>query len=373
VYKILLVDDYEVNIEILEAYLSNSDIDAELYKAYDGSTALEIVAQNSIDLVLLDVMLPDIDGFQVCEKIKAQDNQLPIIMITALKDRDSVHKGLKAGANDFLVKPIDGQEVILRAKNFLVLRSLLLEQEARYRELREELLLAGSLQRSFLPKAKPILSGYDFLFEYWPSSFVGGDFFDFLPMQDKMGIFIADIKGHGTSSAMITALLKDKLYKFAHLWQNSGELLNALNLELCNFFSRVGSDYFITAFYGVLDKEGNFSYASAGQSVPCVLTKQSYFALKGSSGLPLGVLELAEYQQAEVTISEGEKIFLYTDGIFELELWNKDWHREVEMGAILEEKNINSQNFDLLLDELWKLGREYKVDDLNYIVITKEG
>ena len=114
--KILIVDDEEANVKLLSAILSREGYDT--LKAYDGETALAIVEKQAVDLILLDVMMPGISGFEVAKRVKAI-KQIPIIMVTGLMDRDKIIEGFKSGADEFLSKPYLYEELLLRIGNIL--------------------------------------------------------------------------------------------------------------------------------------------------------------------------------------------------------------------------------------------------------------
>ena len=111
-YHVLLVDDYEINLELLETYLLRSRLPIEIYKALNGRQALHIAETQALDLILLDVMLPDMNGYDICKQLKNDPKYqaIPIVMITALSDKDSLFEGLQSGADEFLTKPVDGHE-----------------------------------------------------------------------------------------------------------------------------------------------------------------------------------------------------------------------------------------------------------------------
>ena len=119
---ILIVDDYPLNIKLLEAYLLPCGY--ELLKAANGKEALAILAGNQIDLMLLDVMMPDIDGFEVTRRIRQDDKNrlLPIILVTALRETEDRVKGIEAGCDDFISKPVDKTELLARVRSLLKIK-----------------------------------------------------------------------------------------------------------------------------------------------------------------------------------------------------------------------------------------------------------
>ena len=117
--KILIVDDNEANVRLLDVHLRSEGYVTE--KAFDGQQALEKIRQTNPDLVLLDVMMPKLDGYEVCQRIRADDatNVIPVIMITALTSVDDRVRGLECGADDFISKPFDRTELMARVRNLL--------------------------------------------------------------------------------------------------------------------------------------------------------------------------------------------------------------------------------------------------------------
>jgi len=140
--KILCVDDEQVNLKLLNALLAPNNF--EVIQAENGQQALERLKEQKIDIILLDVMMPEINGFEICRMIKEDPSiqNIPVVLVTALADRDSKLKGLKIGANDFITKPVDGSELIVRVKNLLRIKEFedflkrhneILEEEVRKR------------------------------------------------------------------------------------------------------------------------------------------------------------------------------------------------------------------------------------------------
>ncbi len=129
VKEILVVDDKAQNAELLEAYLLS--LNANIRIASDGIEALEMVAQQKPDIVLLDIMMPRMSGFEVCQKLKASDDtkNIPVVLVTALNEMGDIERGVDCGADDFLSKPINKLELITRVKSLLKVRTLHSELE----------------------------------------------------------------------------------------------------------------------------------------------------------------------------------------------------------------------------------------------------
>ncbi len=374
--NVLLVDDYEVNLELLEAYLDLSGIPMNLYKAANCAEAYSWIERVNLDLVLLDVMLPDGSGYDVCRSMKAtqQYRGIPVVLITALNDKESMLEGLKAGADEFLTKPVDSHELILRVKNLLKMKEIANDLDDRYSQLHRELVIATELQKSFLPLSVPKYEHVDIDVLYRPSSYIGGDFYDFIRIDEQhLGVLLCDVKGHGVASAMITATLKFQLYDLKQYYLKPAELLEHLNDRLEQFFSSTGNDYFVTAVYGVLHLDDvTFCYSNAGHSYPYLCSRDGIVALENEYGLPLGILSGMGYEQHEVTLTLGQELFLYTDGIFEIELRGKEarscsslqdfFAEDAEPATIKEMRELQQ--------EIYRYTATHQIaDDINYIAI----
>lgn len=322
---VLIVDDYDVNIELLEAHLVQSHSNLTVLKAKNGLDAMEIFNSCELDLVLLDVMLPDINGFDLCRMMKniRRENFLPIVLITALYDRESMLEGLSNGADDFLSKPVNSDELMVRVNNLLRLREMSVDLKGRYEELSQDLKLARELLNDFLPKKLPHPDDIHTEIIYEPSSIIGGDFYDVLFIdEERYGFFIADVKGHGASAAMIVALIKEQIYEQRDAWTKPVELINKLNKTLCRFFTNTRNDFFVTGCYLVYNKNTKrIQWVSAGHPSPVYFCVDEVDILTEPSGLPLGILESAMYAHGERSIQHFASVLLYTDGIFELPLF----------------------------------------------------
>lgn len=373
--QILLVDDYEVNLELLEAYLTLCEIPMHLYKACNGAEAYEVIEHHDLDMILLDVMLPDTTGFDICKHLKDTSRYatIPVIIITALNDKESMLKGLAAGADEFLTKPVDKYELMMRVKNLLRLRSITNDLNARYRQLHKELLLATELQKSFLPKQLPSKENLCFDVLYKPSSFIGGDFYHFFEIDaNRLGILICDVKGHGVASAMITATVKFQLGSLQEDYGAPEKLLRKLNERLFAFFSNTENDFFMTAFYGVLDiHEKTFRYSNAGHSEPYRCDANGLEPLQNEMGFPLGIFSDAVFDLQTIQLYAGDMLFLYTDGIFELALH----HKEAKSCASLleffqDEENVTIEQIEMLKQEIRDYTEQHQItDDVNYIAV----
>lgn len=198
--KILVVDDEPVDVELLEAHLSVADY--EVATTYGGEAALVKVETEKPDLILLDAMMPGLNGFDVCKilKGKAETMFIPVVMVTALSELEDKIKAIESGADDFLTKPVNSLELITRVKSLIRIKYLhdellertLLQIRAEKELFQRELKIAQEIQQSFLPDVCPNIEGLELAAFTLPAGEVRTNFYDFVPVsRDKLGLVVA--------------------------------------------------------------------------------------------------------------------------------------------------------------------------------------
>ena len=182
-------------------------------------------------------------------------------------------------------------------------------------ELDRELQVVGEIQRSLLPAELPRIEGFEVAAHYVTSARAGGDYYDFFPLSDGWGIFIADVAGHGTPAAVLMAITHAIAHAQPGTHTPPGLLLGYLNRQLTRSYTRGGT--FVTAFYAVLDPvKRTIRYAAAGHNPPRLVRGGRVMSLDRTGSLPLGIME-QEYGEAEVALERGDLLVMYTDGITE--------------------------------------------------------
>ena len=322
--KILVVDDEPRNVRILQIHLNAQGY--TVYTAEDGVEALDSVEKDAPDLILLDINMPKMDGFEVVKRIRANKATefIPIVMITALRDtRENRIKSIEAGADDFIEKPFDSLEVLARVRSLLRIKEYqdtLAKHNAR---LEEELQMARSIQEILIPQnGVQELSGFRIASRCCPEMAVGGDFFDVWEVApNRLGVFISDVMGHGVSAAFVTVFIKTILAEFQELVEdNPGYLLEILNTRFNDLISS-RLFMFATAFCGIIDlgKE-ELVCANAGHSFPflCDEHQKTCYAIGDkNTGNGLGIWRESVYETVRYPFGPMSKIFLYTDGVYE--------------------------------------------------------
>lgn len=322
--KILVVDDEPRNVRILQIQLNARGY--TVYTAADGLQALDVVREEMPDLILLDINMPKMDGFEVVKQVRANEATefIPIVMITALRDtRENRIKSIEAGADDFIEKPFDSLEVLARVRSLLRIKhyqDTLAKYNAR---LQEELQMARSIQEILIPQdGVQELSGFRVASHCCPEMAVGGDFFDVWEIApNRLGVFISDVMGHGVSAAFVTVFIKTILAEFQQQIENNpGHLLEILNTRFNDLISS-RLFMFATAFCGIIDlNKGELVCANAGHSFPFLYNVQekTYHPVGDkNTGNGLGIWRDSVYETTHYPFDQLSRMFLYTDGVYE--------------------------------------------------------
>jgi sigma-B regulation protein RsbU (phosphoserine phosphatase) len=317
VKTVLLVDDEPANIQIVNSILK------DIYKtriATNGAKALELANQvPAPDLILLDVMMPEMDGYEVCSRLKSADHtrDIPVIFLTGQTEIDDETKGFEVGAVDYIHKPFSPAVVQARVRTHLVLRGIREQLARQLHAIQCEMDTARQIQLSILPREIPTIRGLDISARYLPMTSVAGDFYDFILIDEKrIGILVADVSGHGMPAALISSMLKIALDGQTKCALEPARVLAGLNQALCGKFQ----GHFVTAAYVVVDTERqSLLYAGAGHP-PLILMDRSAGEARDfvENGLFLGFFPEATYTAVEIPFKVGDWGVLYTDGILEM-------------------------------------------------------
>jgi len=315
-FKILVAEDHPMSRRMLEAFLCTK---YSVVTAASGREAVDVARKERPDIVLLDVEMPDMDGFEALEILKRKviDEAVPVIFLTARSDSESKERGLEAGAVDYITKPYDKQELSIKVKNHLALYAARKEIDERNKIMAREMETASQLQNFLLPQEHPKIKGLDFSFLYRPFSATGGDFYDFVELSDaRFGFVQVDVSGHGVASAMIGAMFKMAFQSFALVKPSPAELLALINDEM---FSVLPDSDFLTVFYGIIDtKSLQLTFTNAGHPRPLLLRGASGSIEELSiGGMLIGALPGAEYEEGIVQLMDQDRLLMFTDGVTE--------------------------------------------------------
>jgi sigma-B regulation protein RsbU (phosphoserine phosphatase) len=332
----LLAEDDPVAGHILQANLERWGY--ETYLIEDGSVAWDHYDAEPFSIVITDWMMPGLDGLDLVRRIRARESQTYtyVMLLTSRTEVSDVVEGLDAGADDYLTKPVELDE--LRARLRAAERIISLEQDlaARNTELaqanvrmREDLEAAANVQQALLPEKIPEFEGIRFAWRLDPCEELAGDTLNVFPLTDRYAAFyLLDVSGHGVAAALSSVTLSRVLVPV----QGRGSILvrmadgeatvvppAVLARRLNRQFERgMAHGQFFTFLYGVFDREAReLHYVSAGHPGPVWLRADGALQVLDATGPPLGILPHVDIQQKTLSLSPGDRIFVYSDGLTE--------------------------------------------------------
>jgi sigma-B regulation protein RsbU (phosphoserine phosphatase) len=326
--SILIVDDAPANLRLLSEMLTGQGYSVRA--ATSGRRALASVQAAPPDLILLDIRMAGMDGYEVCERLKAdpRTRHIPVIFISALDQLQDKVQAFAVGGVDYVTKPFQGEEVLARVETHLALRKLQNQLREANQALREanrrmerELALAGRVQASFLPRDLVTEAGWQMVAALRPARQTSGDFYDAIPLPGgRLGLLIADVVDKGVGAALFMALswILIRTYAVEHP-AHPEHVLRAVNRRV---LADTDTGQFVTAFYGILDPAtGNLTYSNAGHPPPFVFSGAGGHGARslGKTGMALGVLDTETWEQATIQLDPGDVLVLYSDGVIDAE------------------------------------------------------
>ena len=321
---ILVVDDNEMNRDLLSRRLRRDG--HTVVMAEHGRAALDELARAPFDLMLLDIMMPELTGYEVLEIVKKDPAlcHIPVVMITAATEEDSIVRCLLLGADDHLPKPFN--PAILRARVASSLaKKRLHDGEQRYaKSLERELEIGREIQLGFLPDALPSPAGWELCAHFRPARQVAGDFYDaFTLPEGRVALVLADVCGKGVGAALFMALFRSLIRALAEpqfaaapsVAEGLRTTLRATNDYIARTHDR--ANMFATTFAAVLDPAtGALDYVNAGHEPPVIVDAGGRVRARlAPTGPALGLLPELEFGVASDRLNAGETLFAYTDGV----------------------------------------------------------
>ncbi len=372
--SILIVDDTPINIGVITGALKDS---YRTKVATNGEKALAIASgEDKPDLILLDVMMPVMDGYEVCQHLKANPDtrDIPVIFLTGQTGTEDETRGFEVGAVDYIHKPFSEAVVKARVRTHLMLREAHAQIARQLVAINIELEMARQIQLSILPRETPKLQGLDIVARYLPMTSVAGDFYDFIIVDEKhVGILVADVSGHGLPSALIASMLQVALAAQAGHASDPARVLSGLNRALCGKFEH----NFVTAAYVYVDMEKKqMTYAGAGHP-PVLFWRKSAGNVSEvlENGLILGMFPEATYASLQLPVAAGDRGVLYTDGIPETKNPSQEEFGTARFKRFMESnQGLGVEQFaDGLLDELSRWSQQPRgqgqQDDITVLTI----
>lgn len=355
--NLLIVDDNAMNLDLLSRHLERQG--HHVTAAENGRQALAMIEEHKFDVVLLDIMMPEMDGYQVLQRLKNHDTwrNIPVIMISALDEMGGVVRCIEMGAEDYLSKPFD--PVLLRARIGAVLeKKRLRDKEQLYlKSLEREMEIGRDIQASFLPESLPQIPGWEIAASFYPARQVSGDFYDAFQLSggQGVGIVIADVCGKGVGAALFMGLFRSLIRAFSDMYysrtwisllddveapldpastEDENRIMESNHANALKIVVTLTNDYiarnhsksnmFATLFFGVIDPEtGILIYINGGHEPPVIVGPDGVRKRLEPSGPALGMFtedmlpSNLKFKTGKASIRPGEILVSFTDGITE--------------------------------------------------------
>jgi phosphoserine phosphatase RsbU/P len=312
---ILVVDDNPTNLQVLVRTLQVSG--HRILAAKDGPTALDIAKKTRPDLMLLDVTMPGMDGFEVLRLLKAQPetSHTLVIFLSARGEVSDKVSGLELGAIDYITKPIQSEEVLARVGVHLLRQHLERELRQSRDKLDKELTGAAHMQRQLLPTQMPPHPAVTFGTFYQTSRHAGGDYYDVLQLSgNRLGVFVADVSGHGAPAAIVMAMIRAVIHTYPGMPDDPPSVLRYINRHFEYLWE---TPMYATATYAVFDlSQKTLRISSAGHPPPLVARPGGEVTSSDvETSLCLLWNELDTIPCAEYPLTPGDRWLFFTDGI----------------------------------------------------------
>ena len=319
--RILIVDDDRSVRILLRSILKKKGY--ETSECEDGVSAVEFCVKSNPDIVLLDLLMPDMHGLDVLKQLKenTQTASIPVIVLTGSTDQEDKLSALRSGAVDYISKPFVSEEVTLRVGTQLRIHELISSLQSAVRELENDLEAAGRIQRALVPSEVPQGIGVDINWIYMPSSSVGGDIFDIIPLEhSRYLVYVLDVSGHGINAALVSVMV----HRFIEDFRSSISPEDGV-FPLADFMKMLDASFlferfetYMTASFVILDTmNGEVEVSNAGNPHPLLLQQGVIQVLDFENNGAIG-FGIVEGITRKYRIHEGSKLLLFTDGIIDV-------------------------------------------------------
>jgi sigma-B regulation protein RsbU (phosphoserine phosphatase) len=387
--EILIAEDDAVSRRILEKTLASWGYSVVVTE--DGNSAWEALKTGGYKLAVLDWMMPGMDGVEICNRVRElkSDNYTYLILLTAKSQKADIVKGLQSGADDYVTKPFDHEELKSRlqvGKRILFLEEQLAKQVEEISHsndvMKRDIEIAAQIQRSMLPKELPrrnnIITDYRFL----PCDGVGGDMLNAFELNDDyIALYISDVSGHGVPAAMFAIAISrilsvvpnnSSICRIKHDETNEFQavppetVISQLNNQLVAMNS---APVYATMIYGILNfKTSEFTYVRAGHPELIIIRDGVSFTADSKGDLPIGIEGGVEFSKATIQLRRGDRIYLFTDGITEADKYGSARDQVMLLTQVLSD----AYNMPLMdsLDKVMDLVKEISTDSLPHDDIT---
>jgi len=383
----LIIDDDHAVREMIAGYLEDSGYN--VLEAANGADGMNLCRRETPDLVLCDLRMPGMDGLEVLATLTRDFPETPIVMVSGLGGISDVIKALKLGAWDYVTKPIEDMAVLEHAIEQALERARLLRENRMHqehlesvnrqlsqslRQLQEDETAARRIQTQLLPERTQAFGPYRFSHQLFTSLYLSGDFVNYFAIDaDHLGFYMADVAGHGVSSALVAVLLRSYMDRYLEAYLQGrdtailepAQVLAQLNRDI--YQGRL--EKYLTIFYGVIDCADNrLRYSNGGQFPFPLLWDGASSTFIAGKNLPIGLFDFAQYRSETLELPPHFAVALISDGI--LETLPQSNLREKQ--AFLLSLPLNAQcDIDFLTQQLGLLQTNELPDDITVLLITR--
>lgn len=323
---ILIVEDDPMQNRVLAAMLAKHKYENTLM-AFSGEEAMKEIS-GKVDLVISDLNMPGMGGIELCRQLRSSENyrHIPIVMVTAMEDEESLRRAFDAGANDYIRKPINVTELVARVRSLLTLKDETDQRVAKekeladsYRSIARDLKLAKSVQTNMLPVS--LLDGYvDINGIYHPSEDLGGDMYYWEKMPDGLyQAIMLDVMGHGVAASLVATYIRSLLPDLFRWVHSPSKLLAALNHEMFGL-NKAGESIFhyFTAFALTIDCfQHEIRYVNAGHPAGLLMHADGAYSRLGQGCMPIGIEENIAIEEGHAEYGCEDFLVVYPDGVYD--------------------------------------------------------
>lgn len=381
--KILTIDDESMLRQSIVAFLEDSGF--EVVEGENGQDGLKVFEEEKPDLVLTDLQMPVMGGLEVLAEVTKISPDTPIIVVSGAGGMSEAIEALRLGAWDYITKPITDLAVLEHAVNKSLERARLIEENKRYREqleynlrlLREDQDAGKTVQQKLLPQEPKQFGAYTCASSVNPSLYLSGDFADYFQVNDdKAVVYLADVSGHGASSAFVTVLLKSlvaqALSKFRMEKETTLVDVAQMMAHLSNEIYSAKLGKYMTLCYGVIDlKTHEMTYGVGGHyPSPILLRKNGDISYLPGEGFPVGILPSASYKTATMNFEPGDKLILFSDGV--MEIFMNDQNMEAQDAGLLELMKRTQADISVTTKALGISEEKEQPDDISMVVCERQ-
>lgn len=385
--KILIVDDEPFNVDYLEQELE--ELNYATVSAANGQEALEKVISESPDLVLLDIMMPVMDGFEVLARLKADPatRDLPVIVISANSDLKSIVKGIQLGAEDYLPKPFEDALLRARISSSLERKRLHDIEQLYMKNMERELEIGREIQKGFLPARLPRAAGWEIAAYFKAAHEVAGDFYDAFKLPDgKVVCVVGDVCDKGVGAALFMTLFRSliRITATMDLVRNGNDENEISPVERIKNIVCFTNDYvaethghasmFTTLFIVIINlQNGKLTYANCGNEMPFLSSAGREPVELNPTGPCIGLFPGIEFSAREILLEKGDLLLIFTDGIPDARNeQNLSFGREQVFKRISEGGMTAPDLLKVVVDDLkCHIGTAEQFDDITLLAIKR--